>query len=412
MPRTDIPLYEQLYNYVVGEIRAGKLKSGDRVLSEKELAAQFKVSRITSKKALEKLELANLIERSRGKGSFVVETLPDLNTLDTETEAKAEEQTEEDEWGLVGLILPDFSATYGLDLVKAIEGRCTELKYHVVVRQTYGGHEEEAEAIRSLVRLGVEGLIIWPVHGEYYNAALLRLILDGFPVVLVDRYLKGIPASAVYTNNRLATQELTEFLLDQGHENIAFVSPPLENTSSLEERAQGFMAAFSQRGISLNPSFLFTRLLSTLPGAFNNRGVTADADILRRFFLENPQITAFVACEYNVALIVSKALKSLYPETSQNYTVACFDSPEDPFEEPLFTHIKQDEYSMGRKSVDIVRAQIAGEKTPLHTIIEFKLVPSAQAQAGTAEAPARASASARAVEMAPVLTSPKTKLPG
>jgi DNA-binding LacI/PurR family transcriptional regulator len=282
----------------------------------------------------------------------------------------------------------------------------------VVVRQTYGGHEEEAEAIRSLVRLGVEGLIIWPVHGEYYNAALLRLILDGFPVVLVDRYLKGIPASAVYTNNRLATQELTEFLLDQGHENIAFVSPPLENTSSLEERAQGFMAAFSQRGISLNPSFLFTRLLSTLPGAFNNRGVTADADILRRFFLENPQITAFVACEYNVALIVSKALKSLYPETSQNYTVACFDSPEDPFEEPLFTHIKQDEYSMGRKSVDIVRAQIAGEKTPLHTIIEFKLVPSAQAQAGTAEAPARASASARAVEMAPVLTSPKTKLPG
>ena len=378
MPRADIPLYEQLYNYVVSEIKSGKLKSGDRVLSEKELAAQFKVSRITSKKALEKLELANLIERSRGKGSFVVETLPDLNTLDTETEIKVEEQIEADSWGLLGLILPDFSATYGLDLVKAIEGRCTELKYHLVVRQTYGGHEEEAEAIRSLVGLGVEGLIIWPVHGEYYNAALLRLILDGFPVVLVDRYLKGIPASAVYTNNRLATQELTEFLLDQGHENIAFVSPPLENTSSLEERAQGFMAAFSQRGISLNPNFLFTRLLSTLPGAFNNRGVQADTDVLRRFFQENPQITAFVACEYNVALIVSKALKSQYPQTSQNYTVACFDSPEDPFEEPLFTHIKQDEYNMGRKAVDTLRSQLAGEKTPLHIIIDFKLVPSAQ----------------------------------
>jgi GntR family transcriptional regulator of arabinose operon len=378
MPRTEIPLYEQLYNYVVGEIKAGKLKSGDRVLSEKELAAQFNVSRITSKKALEKLELANLIERSRGKGSFVAETLPDLSSLDAEAEPRVEEPTEEESWGLVGLILPDFSPTYGLDLVKAIEVRCTQLKYHLVVRQTIGSHEEEAQAIRSLVRLGVEGLIIWPVHGEYYNAALLRLILDGFPVVLVDRYLKGIPASAVYTNNRVATQELTEFLLDKQHENIAFVSPPLENTSSLEERAQGFLAAFSQRGLSFNPNFLFTRLLSTLPGSFNHRGVQADADVLRQFFMENPQITAFVACEYNVALIVSKALKSLYPATNQNYTVACFDSPEDPFEDPLFTHIKQDEYSMGQKAVDVLLAQIAGEKTPLHTIIDFKLVPSTQ----------------------------------
>ena len=94
-------------------------------------------------------------------------------------------------------------------------------------------------------------MIVWPVHGEYYNAALLRLVLDGFPLVLVDRYLKGIPATAVYTNNKKATQELTEYLLDQQHEHIAFISPPAVNTSSLEDRVQGFMAAFSQQGLSL-----------------------------------------------------------------------------------------------------------------------------------------------------------------
>src|SRR6476661_5027574 len=128
MARTDIPLYEQLYKYIVGEIKDGKLKSGDRVPSEKDLAAQFNVSRITSKKALEKLEQASLIERSRGKGSFVSKILPDFSQVEGESENKTDELPEEAPWGLVGLVLPDFTATYGLDLFKAIEIRCSELK--------------------------------------------------------------------------------------------------------------------------------------------------------------------------------------------------------------------------------------------------------------------------------------------
>ena len=50
-----LPLYEQLYRYVREEIAAGHLVGGARVPSEKELADQFHVSRITSKRALEKL---------------------------------------------------------------------------------------------------------------------------------------------------------------------------------------------------------------------------------------------------------------------------------------------------------------------------------------------------------------------
>src|SRR5690242_13710859 len=123
MPKTDIPLYLKLYNFVVNEIKEGKLKSGDRVPSEKELAALFNVSRITSKKALEKLEHASLVERTRGKGSFVSRALPDFS--EPATEDGKEDLPEEANWGLIGLIAPDFSATYGLDLVKAIEMRCS-----------------------------------------------------------------------------------------------------------------------------------------------------------------------------------------------------------------------------------------------------------------------------------------------
>ena len=64
-------LYERLYAYVVDEIRKGALRSGDRVPSEKELARTHGVSRITSMRALQDLERAGIVDRIRGKGTFV-----------------------------------------------------------------------------------------------------------------------------------------------------------------------------------------------------------------------------------------------------------------------------------------------------------------------------------------------------
>src|ERR1700694_2312288 len=68
-------LYERLYNYVLDDIQKGSLRSGDRVPSEKELARKHGVSRITSMRALQNLERAGLVERIRGKGTFVARDL-------------------------------------------------------------------------------------------------------------------------------------------------------------------------------------------------------------------------------------------------------------------------------------------------------------------------------------------------
>ena len=65
------PLYEQLYAHILAEIEAGRLHPGSRVPSEKELAAHFHVSRITSKRALEKLAQDGIIVRARGRGVVI-----------------------------------------------------------------------------------------------------------------------------------------------------------------------------------------------------------------------------------------------------------------------------------------------------------------------------------------------------
>ncbi len=371
------PLYEQLSAYVLDQVGSGRLKPGDRVPSEKELAEQFNVSRITSKKALERLVLAGVIERVRGRGSFVANKLPDLAHIDLSHRSKssaADAPRRTNGRRIIGLIVPDFSEAYGLKLLHAIEERCSDHHYALLLKRTYGRREEEEQAIRSFVRLGIDGLIVFPVHGEYYNADLLRLALDDFPLVMIDRYLKGITASAVYTDNNAAAREITNYLLEHGHTHIAFVSPPLEDTSSIEERFQGFVAALSQHGLNPSPELCLTGLLSTLPEAFHSAEIGVDENTVRDFIARNPLLTAFVACEYNLALLLVDVLAAMGKHVPEDYAIVCFDSPESPFGTPPFTHIQQDETAMGRKAVDLLVARLAGENIAARTVIGFRLV--------------------------------------
>src|SRR5690554_6890270 len=127
---TDSPLYEQIYNYLFDKIKEGELQKGDRLPSEKELADQFDVSRITSKKALELLSSYKLIDRIQGKGSFVASSLPDLHEVKIMRQHDTN-STASNMWKVIGVILPDFADSYGTRLIHGIEERCSTLGYRM-----------------------------------------------------------------------------------------------------------------------------------------------------------------------------------------------------------------------------------------------------------------------------------------
>jgi DNA-binding LacI/PurR family transcriptional regulator len=367
-------LYERISNFVLDEIRRGALAPGDRVPSEMELAERFEVSRITSKRALEVLREAGVVERVRGKGSFVARELPDLDRIGALGATAAGRRPEPGRTPrAIALVIPDVSESYGLDLLHGVEERCAEHGANLVLRLSLGRQREEERAVATLVDSGlVDGLIVFPVHGEYYNAGLLRLVLDGYPVVLVDRYLAGIPVSAVHTDNVAAGRALTEHVLDAGHRHVAFVSPPPDNTSSIEERLEGFRAACAGRGLPLGHQHHLTDLRSTLPGAFTAESVRADVRRVLEFREREPEVTAFVCCEYNLARVLARALDEAGDR--DGHLIACFDSPDDPVAGPAFPHVRQDQRRMGQEAVDLLLAQIRGEETPKQSIIPFTLI--------------------------------------
>jgi GntR family transcriptional regulator len=73
MPNSPIPLYLQIEEELRGLIQSGELGPLARVPSEAELSASFKVSRMTARKALDRLVADGLMFRRAGKGTFVAQ---------------------------------------------------------------------------------------------------------------------------------------------------------------------------------------------------------------------------------------------------------------------------------------------------------------------------------------------------
>ncbi len=71
VPDSATPLYLQLEEILRQEILSGSRREGDKLSTENELVEQYKVSRITVRRAVEELCEEGLVVRHPGKGTFV-----------------------------------------------------------------------------------------------------------------------------------------------------------------------------------------------------------------------------------------------------------------------------------------------------------------------------------------------------
>jgi GntR family transcriptional regulator len=65
------PLYQQIKVLILQSLQAGEWKPGEAIPSEMDLAARFRVSQGTVRKAIDELAAENLVVRRQGKGTFV-----------------------------------------------------------------------------------------------------------------------------------------------------------------------------------------------------------------------------------------------------------------------------------------------------------------------------------------------------
>ena len=65
------PLYQQIKGLILQSLQAGEWKPGEAIPSEMDLAARFRVSQGTVRKAIDELASEHILVRRQGKGTFV-----------------------------------------------------------------------------------------------------------------------------------------------------------------------------------------------------------------------------------------------------------------------------------------------------------------------------------------------------
>lgn len=340
------PLYERIYQDLIRQIRQEEFVVGEKIPTEAELVDHYGVSRITVRRALSQLEQEGLLQRIAGRGSFV--TRP-------ETKHKINGH------GAIGMILSDFSESYGLELVTGVERACREAEIPLFLSRSGTSVEVESEAIERLLSVGCSGLILMPQQRAYYNADVVRLILDDFPVVILDRKLTGIQAPCISSDNKTISYHMTMKLLELGHREIAFVSNPLHSATTLRERHQGFIKAFREHKLLWNENLLFDGLLDPREDVGLEERTKNDHAAIKEFLQENPEITCVFVTEYHLSQIVLLICEDLGLKIPEDISIVGYDGPQSITGNYILTRILQPQEEMGIEAVKIIQRMVAGE---------------------------------------------------
>lgn len=153
----------------------------------------------------------------------------------------------------IALLLPDITNLYWTTVARGIEDVAERQGYGVFLCNTDEDPAKEEKYLDLAVRRRVDGVIIGPT---LESAPLLaELIHQQVKFVLIDRAVEGIHADVVRGDSYSGAYALTEHLLANGHERVAFVGGPLSTSTGLD-RLNGYKAALAATGRAVEPELV------------------------------------------------------------------------------------------------------------------------------------------------------------
>jgi DNA-binding LacI/PurR family transcriptional regulator len=321
---------------------------------------RFGVSRVTTNRALRMLAAEDLIVRKIGAGTFVQSKFENSDVPMAKTNVDTDHLSTQASTKLIGFVIPQLWGDYALSLVMNTERVLQQKGMTLAVSCSYGQQRLEQERIEQLLQLNVKGLIVFPTDGDYYNDAILRLYIERLPMVVVDKRMPGVPLPHVMSDNIKGAKDLTNYLLELGHEQISFMTIPVEGTSTLFDRYKGFTEAINESGLQLNPDY-YVDLLD-----YQESGEGYDEkqlSFIEEFLRAHSQITAVFATRYEIAEHVYKVAENMGLRVPEDLTIVCFDGASSMPMHWQFTRVVQDGKAVATEALRILFDIIDGKES-------------------------------------------------
>lgn len=219
----------------------------------------------------------------------------------------------------IGLVMPSsgdvvFQNPFFPTVLQGISVGAHEKKY--ALQMTTGKSEKETlEAVIQMVQgKRVDGMIL--LKSKVEDKVISYLKGRNFPFVLIGKPFKDVEEiTHVDNDNFRAMQEATEYLIMQGHHQIAFIGGSLELVLTVE-RLLGYEQALRKAGIELKNEYIIHEEF------LREGGQEAVRELMS---LENPP-TALVVVDDFMALGVLNTLDELGVKVPEDLSIVSFNN--------------------------------------------------------------------------------------
>jgi DNA-binding LacI/PurR family transcriptional regulator len=261
---------------------------------------------------------------------------------------------------LIAAVFPYLNISFFNRIIGGIEQRCYEEGFDILIaspppmegQQEPGVEPRPSRSLNRLIARKVDGIIASPTPDSY---VAYKAITDAqIPLLQVMTRIPSLPSPFLGVDNELGGRIATRHLIELGHKVIGFLDSSFENYVEVAQRYQGYLKAFVENGIRIDPESVCAKA-----GTLLDIGLACTAT--RELLARSPAMTAVFAPTDYAALGAIRACREAGKRVPQDISVVGFDDIEiasNQIDLPLTT-IAQPKEELGRLAFDMLRELMA-----------------------------------------------------
>jgi LacI family transcriptional regulator len=256
---------------------------------------------------------------------------------------------------VVALLVTDVLNPFYTRIVRGAEEEIEADGLALVLFDTMEDPEHEARVLSRLMTWEVEGVLV--LGSRLPSEELIAFQCKRkVPMVVINRNIRQPDIACILIDSERATYRAAQYLLNLGHERIAYLGgPPLSDSS--QSRLAGVQRALVDAGLILRPEWS----VSGFPNS--DGGFQAMSNLLSATHVIQP--TGVVAYNDLMALGALHAIRNQGLRVPEDISVIGFDDiAMAAHANPPLTTISQPKYHMGRLAIQLLRAMRSSDPTP------------------------------------------------
>ena len=334
---SPIPQYFQLQTWLIEQIEHGVFKPDDKIPTEEEIVHITGLARATIRQAIQNLVNMGYLVRKRRLGTFVLQ-----QTIDDHKRP------------IIGMLVPDIRAGYAPEVARGAEDEAAKSKHSLILCNTDDLYIKADFHADRLIEQNVSGVIFVPTAAtdERNRQIVDKFRNNGILVVLADRHISNLEIDLVTTDNFEGAYKATQYLVQQGHTQIAVILSTLFSTE--RKRLEGYRKALSDHGISEDPDIVL---------ATNDPFIEEKYYRYVRSLLSNHvSFTALFAGHDRIAYIVESVAGEIGLHIPEDIALIGYDDLNLMYPLPVpLTTMHQPIYEMGQESMRVIIERMGGK---------------------------------------------------